>query len=71
MARSLKKGPFADAHLLKKVDAMNAAGQKQMCIRDRSNKDVKLRIRERAVDLGLPHNQQGWGKLDVARLVED
>ncbi len=30
-----------------------------------SNKDVKLRIRERAVDLGLPHNQQGWGKLDV------
>ena len=24
MARSLKKGPFADAHLLKKVDAMNA-----------------------------------------------
>ena len=26
MARSLKKGPFADAHLLKKVDAMNAAG---------------------------------------------
>ena len=24
MARSLKKGPFADASLLKKVDAMNA-----------------------------------------------
>ena len=30
MARSLKKGPFADAHLLKKVDAMNAAGDKQV-----------------------------------------
>ena len=30
MARSLKKGPFADAHLLKKVDAMKAAGQKQV-----------------------------------------
>ena len=30
MARSLKKGPFADASLLKKVDAMNAAGQKQV-----------------------------------------
>ena len=28
MARSLKKGPFADASLLKKVDAMNASGQK-------------------------------------------
>ena len=28
MARSLKKGPFADESLLKKVDAMNAAGNK-------------------------------------------
>ena len=28
MARSLKKGPFADASLLKKVDALNAAGEK-------------------------------------------
>ena len=28
MGRSLKKGPFADAHLLKKVDEMNAAGHK-------------------------------------------
>lgn len=30
MGRSLKKGPFADAHLLKKVDAMNASGSKQV-----------------------------------------
>lgn len=36
-----------------------------------TNLDVKLRIRERAVDLGLPHNQQGWGKLDAGRLLED
>ena len=28
MARSLKKRPFADASLLKKVDAMNASGNK-------------------------------------------
>ena len=28
MARSLKKGPFADESLLKKVDAMNASGHK-------------------------------------------
>ena len=28
MARSLKKGPFADASLLKKVDALNAANDK-------------------------------------------
>ena len=30
MARSLKKGPFADASLLKKIDAMNTAGQHQV-----------------------------------------
>lgn len=35
-----------------------------------TNKDVKLRLRERAVDLGLPRNQQGWGMLDVKHLVE-
>ena len=28
MSRSLKKGPFADASLLKKVDALNASGEK-------------------------------------------
>ena len=30
MARSLKKGPFADESLLKKVDAMNEAGEKSV-----------------------------------------
>ena len=30
MARSLKKGPFADDHLLKKIDALNASGEKQV-----------------------------------------
>lgn len=28
MARSLKKGPFVDGHLQKKVDAMNQSGKK-------------------------------------------
>ncbi|MBQ1688608.1 MAG: 30S ribosomal protein S19 [Lachnospiraceae bacterium] len=30
MARSLKKGPFADKSLLKKVDALDAANDKQV-----------------------------------------
>ena len=30
MARSLKKGPYADASLLKKVDAMNKSGDKSV-----------------------------------------
>ena len=30
MARSVKKGPFADDYLLKKVDALNAANDKQV-----------------------------------------
>lgn len=36
-----------------------------------TNRDVKLRLRDRAVDLGLPRNQQGWGILDVERLLAD
>ncbi len=30
MARSLKKGPFCDAYLLKKVDALNKANKKEV-----------------------------------------
>ncbi|MEG0565039.1 MAG: S8 family peptidase [Hungatella sp.] len=37
---------------------------------DMSNLDVKLALRERCIDLGLPRNQQGWGGLDVCRLLE-
>ena len=36
-----------------------------------TNRDVKLRLRDRAVDLGLPKNRQGWGLLDVGRLLAD
>ncbi len=30
MARSLKKGPFVDDHLMKKVEAANAKGEKKV-----------------------------------------
>ena len=30
MSRSLKKGPFVDDHLVKKVDALNAANEKKV-----------------------------------------
>ncbi len=30
MSRSLKKGPFVDEHLLKKIDALNAANEKKV-----------------------------------------
>jgi small subunit ribosomal protein S19 len=30
MGRSLKKGPFADAHLLKKVEALNEKNEKKI-----------------------------------------
>ncbi len=30
MARSIKKGPFIDEHLIKKVQAMNAAGERKV-----------------------------------------
>ncbi len=34
-----------------------------------SNRDVKLHLRDSALDIGLPKNQQGWGLLDVERLL--
>ena len=34
-----------------------------------TNRDVKLRLIQRAVDMGRPHNQQGWGLLNVGRLL--
>ena len=30
MARSIKKGPFVDAHLLKKIEALAASGEKRV-----------------------------------------
>ena len=30
MPRSLKKGPFVDDHLLKKIDALNETGEKKV-----------------------------------------
>jgi small subunit ribosomal protein S19 len=30
VARSIKKGPFIDGHLLKKVEAMNASGERKV-----------------------------------------
>ena len=30
MPRSLKKGPFVDDHLIKKVDVLNASGEKKV-----------------------------------------
>lgn len=35
-----------------------------------SNRDVKLALMERSVDLGLPRNQQGWGMLDIEKLLK-
>lgn len=34
-----------------------------------TNRDVKMRLWERAVDLGMPRNQQGHGVLDIGRLL--
>ena len=35
-----------------------------------TNRDVKLKLMESAMDIGLPKNQQGWGLLDIKRLLE-
>lgn len=38
---------------------------------DMTNKDVKLRLYRRAVDLGLPKNRQGWGMIDIRGLLDN
>lgn len=37
---------------------------------DMSNIEVKLRLRESSIDLGLSHNRQGWGMLSVEKLLK-
>lgn len=34
-----------------------------------TNKEVKLRLRSSCMDLGLPRNQQGWGRIDLPGLL--
>ena len=36
---------------------------------DMTNRAVKLKLMESSRDIGLPRNQQGWGLLDVERLL--
>lgn len=36
---------------------------------DMTNANVKLRLRETAINLGLPLNHQGWGRLSIAGLL--
>lgn len=36
---------------------------------DMTNRDVKIRLMESSRDIGLPRNQQGWGLLDVEKLL--
>lgn len=37
---------------------------------DMGTRDVKIRLKERAVNLGLPRNRQGWGAVDIERLLK-
>jgi len=37
---------------------------------DMSPKDVKMKFRESCFDMGMPHGKQGWGRLDVQKLLQ-
>ena len=34
-----------------------------------TNVEVKMLLRESCIDLGYPRNRQGWGKLDIRKLL--
>ncbi len=36
---------------------------------DMSNVEVKLRLRERSDDVGMDYRVQGWGQVNVERLL--
>jgi len=36
---------------------------------DMGTRDVKMRLKESAVDLGIPRNRQGWGAVNLERLL--
>ena len=36
---------------------------------DMTNIEVKMRLRESATDMGLPRKQQGWGRIDVEKMI--
>lgn len=38
---------------------------------DMTPREVKIRMKNRAVDLGLPHSQQGWGQVDLRMLLRE
>jgi len=35
-----------------------------------SVREVKIRLKNTSTDLGLPHGQQGWGRLDIEKLLQ-
>jgi len=37
---------------------------------DLNNRDIKIRLKNTAVDMGLSHERQGWGRLNVRTLLE-
>ncbi|MFA9378810.1 MAG: S8 family peptidase [Lachnotalea sp.] len=36
---------------------------------DMGTRDVKIRLKDRAINLGLPRNRQGWGAVDIEKLL--
>lgn len=38
---------------------------------DYSTRDVKMKFKESSDDLGQPHGKQGWGRLNVAKLLQE
>lgn len=35
-----------------------------------NNRDVKMKLRDTSDDLGQPHGKQGWGRLNIAKLLQ-
>ena len=59
MSRSLKKGPFIDDHLLKKVDALNQANEKKVIksfVKEKEVASIKLDPMRETADIDESNN---------------
>ena len=56
MARSLKKGPFVDAHLMKKVEALNESGKKALLSQARLYPEERLMTESQIEHFWLTRN---------------
>ncbi|MGI6071241.1 MAG: S8 family peptidase [Blautia sp.] len=68
--------PYRNGYLMKSGTSMSTpqvSGAIALLLEkkpDLTNGQIKLALKESAIDLGMPHNQQGWGALNLSGFLQ-